>query len=81
MLGLFGGVLGAITSFVVAQFVNQQLDIVLKAQNLATVTIAATPWWLLIGSIGLTIIFGAVSGLYPAYRAARQDPSEILASN
>lgn len=81
MLGLFGGVLGAITSFMVAQFVNQQLDIVLKAQNLATVTIAATPWWLLIGSIGLTIIFGAVSGLYPAYRAARQDPSEILASN
>lgn len=81
LLGLFGGVLGAVTSFIVAQFVNQQLDLVLRAQNLATVSVAVTPWWLLLGSIGLTIIFGAVSGLYPAYRAAKQDPSGILASN
>ncbi len=81
LLGLCGGVIGVGLSFIVAQLVNRQIALLLTAQNLAIVDVVSMPWWLLFGGVGLTVLFGAVSGLYPAYRAAKQDPSAILAQN
>lgn len=39
---------------------------------------AATPWLALLGSLGTTVIVGLVAGLYPAVKAARQQPTAAL---
>ena len=40
---------------------------------------AALPWPALLGGVGVAMLIGAISGLYPAVRAARQSPTEALA--
>lgn len=79
LLGVGGGVLGAGLGYAVSQFVNQRIAELLQSQNLAQIQIPAAPWWLLAGSIALTVLFGALAGLYPALRAAAQDPAKSLA--
>ncbi|NKE56434.1 ABC transporter permease [Lentzea sp. PSKA42] len=40
---------------------------------------AALPWPALLGGVGSAILIGAIAGVYPAVRAARQSPTEALA--
>jgi ABC-type antimicrobial peptide transport system permease subunit len=80
LLGLIGGALGGAVSVGVCQFINQHIAALLQAQNLGAVHVATTPIWLIAAGIGVTLAFGILSGVYPAWRAARQDPSKALAS-
>lgn len=80
LLGLFGGAIGAAAGFGVSTLVNQQIASLLQSQNLAVISIPAAPWWLLAGSVALTVLFAVLAGLYPAGAAARQDPSKSLAA-
>jgi putative ABC transport system permease protein len=80
LLGLIGGLIGAGAGIIVSGFVNQYVNMLLKNQDLALVDIAVIPAWLVIGTVALTSLFGVLAGLYPAYRAARQDPSQALSS-
>ena len=80
LLGFMGGLIGVGVGFIASQFVNQYVNGLLKDQGLALVDIAIIPAWLIVGTIALTTIFGILAGLYPAYRAARQDPSQTLSS-
>ncbi len=77
-LGFLGGIIGTGIGLLVTNFINRHIDGALRAQGLSVTTIAVTPVWLLASSVGLTVIFGIVAGLYPAIRAARQDPSSAL---
>ena len=81
ILGCIGGAIGGLLSMGATNFVNQYIEHILLQQHLTVVTIAVLPWWLLSGGVAVTVIFAIVSGLYPAYRAAKQDPSTILAGN
>lgn len=80
LLGFIGATIGLALGLVATWFVDQHVVALLKAQNLAVVHVATTPWWLLAGGLVVPILFGVISGLYPAYRAAREDPARILAS-
>jgi putative ABC transport system permease protein len=40
---------------------------------------AALPWPALLGGAGSAVLIGAIAGVYPAVRAARQSPTEALA--
>lgn len=80
-LGLWGGVFGAAIGYGISVFVGQKITELLQAQNLAIIQIPAAPWWLLAGSVLLTVLFAVLAGLYPAARAARQDPSKSLAAS
>jgi putative ABC transport system permease protein len=80
MLGFAGGLAGVGIGVVVSRFVNDYVNVLLKNQGLTLVDIAVIPWWLAVGTVLLTTVFGVLAGLYPAYRAARQDPSQILSS-
>jgi ABC-type antimicrobial peptide transport system permease subunit len=79
-LGVIGGVLGAAAGWYASTLVNRRIAEILQTQNLPAVDIAAAPLWLCVGSVVLAVVFAVVAGLYPAWRAARQDPSKILHS-
>jgi putative ABC transport system permease protein len=80
ILGIGGGILGAAAGWYASSLINQRIAQILQAQGLPLVDIAAAPLWLCIGSIILAAAFAVIAGLYPAWRAARQDPSKILHS-
>jgi putative ABC transport system permease protein len=80
LLGLIGGAIGVGLSIIISTFVNQYVNTLLAGQGLALTNIAVLPVWLLIGSIVLMTAFGTLAGLYPAYKAARQDPSQALSA-
>lgn len=80
LLGLVGGILGTAIGLIASTFVNQYVSALLQSQGLTVTNIAIVPWWLIAGTIAITTLFGVLAGLYPAYRAARQDPSQTLSS-
>jgi len=79
-LGLLGGTIGAGVGVAASRLVNDRIALILQAQHLPVVRIATAPVWLIGGSIALTTGFALIAGLYPAFWASRQDPSEILHS-
>lgn len=80
LLGCVGGAIGVGIGFILSKFVNEYITILLKSQGLVLADVAVIPWWLMVGTILLTTLFGILAGMYPAYRAARQDPSRTLSS-
>jgi putative ABC transport system permease protein len=80
LLGMIGGVFGVILGVIACRYINEYTHSLLVSQGLALTSIALTPAWLLFGTVILTTLFGIVAGIYPAYRAAKQDPSTALSS-
>lgn len=78
VMGLIGGVVGVGVSYIAVQLTNEQLRQVLQAQHIAVVNVASLPWWLMGVGVGVTVLFAVIAGLYPALKAARQDPSRAL---
>lgn len=81
ILGLVGGLVGLLLGTLDIWLFNQQVSTLLAAQHLPIQVVANLPWWLAGGTLLLTIVFACLSGLYPAMRAARTDPSQALNSN
>jgi ABC-type antimicrobial peptide transport system permease subunit len=38
------------------------------------------PAWLVLGSLGLALFFTVLSGVFPSFKASRQNPVEVLRS-
>ena len=66
-LSTFGGVIGTLLGFVLAQIISK----------VSPLPAAVQPWSVVIG-IGITALVGLFFGIYPAMRAARLDPIEAL---
>jgi len=78
ILGFIGGIIGVGIGVVASRCVNEYAVTLLKAQNFTLTDIAILPPWLLIAAVAVTTLFGILAGLYPAWHAARQDPSITL---
>lgn len=78
LMGLVGGLIGAGLSLLTVNIANSQLAGLLASQSLAAIRVATAPWWLLVGGVAVTVLFAVAAGLYPAWRAARQEPSLAL---
>lgn len=81
VLGCIGGAIGTALGILISQYVNQHINTLLAAQGLSVTNIAFIPPWLAGAAVLMTTAFGILAGMYPAYRAARVDPSEALRSN
>ncbi len=80
MLGCVGGLIGVGAGVIASSFVNEYMTNLLRAQNFTLTDIAILPPWLLVAAVAVTTLFAILAGLYPAWRAARQDPSITLSS-
>lgn len=79
LLGFIGGIVGVGLGLAAIFTIDQKIALLLKAQNLPVAHIAYIPWWVIAGGVVVPVIFGVIAGLYPAYKAAREDPARILA--
>lgn len=71
LMGVLGGILGIIGGGVLVYYLNDFLS------SRGTVLFTITPRLLVIAIIFSTLL-GVISGLYPAYRAAKMSPMEAL---
>jgi putative ABC transport system permease protein len=77
-MGLMGGVIGVLIGWAIGQVINGGTNIYLRSQQMPAETLWSVPWWLVAGSIILSVLVSLVSGWYPASRAAKLDPVQAL---
>jgi putative ABC transport system permease protein len=74
VIGLIGGAVGILVGYGIAKFIEYIALVQLKTSYLQ----AATPWYLILGSLVFSFLVGAVSGLWPSWRASRIKPVDAL---
>ncbi len=74
LLGLLGGLIGLIIGGAIAQSVAMAAQQFLRT-DLFSVAFDGT---LIAGSLGFSVVLGAIAGLWPAWRAAQLSPIEAL---
>jgi ABC-type antimicrobial peptide transport system permease subunit len=89
LLGFIGWILGIILavamgnliSFVFMAIINSNADWKsnLDSLNLTSFT-PSFPWWLLLGTLGIALLFTILSGVFPAIKASKQNPVDVLRS-
>jgi len=74
LLGLVGGILGVLFGYAT----GKAIEYVAVVQLSTTLLSISTPAYLVVGSLAFAFLAGAVSGLYPAWRAAKIKPVDAL---
>jgi|GEM_PF-577004 len=80
ILGAIGGTVGAAAGWGMSRYISGYVARLLQEQHLPALDIVHVSPIFVAGSVVLAIVLGALSGLYPAWRAARQDPSVALSA-
>lgn len=88
-LGFIGWLLGTLLAVGVGSIISLVFRILIEndeswKSNLESLNITnfgpIFPWWLLLGTLAIAITFTAISGLFPAIRASKQNPVDVLRS-
>jgi len=74
ILGLVGGILGVVLGFAV----NKIIEYIAVVQFSVSYLQTSSPAWLILGSLAFSFLAGALSGLWPAWRATQIKPVEAL---
>lgn len=79
-IGFIGGVLGVLCGFLITLGLGSLINNYLAHQHIvaAKIDLFVMPWWLILGLVSFATLVGLISGLYPAFRAARLDPVDAL---
>ncbi len=78
VIGLVGGVLGALVAVVLARLGNVAVDYLAQGTVGGGLDVFRQDLLAAVGAIALAIVLSTASGLLPALRAARQDPVTAL---
>lgn len=81
ILGLIGAIIGIVIALPLGSIINSYASSLLTQQGLQTTAIAHVTLGLASATLGVTVLFSLIAGLYPAYRAAGTDPSKVLRGN
>jgi putative ABC transport system permease protein len=78
VIGLFGGVIGTLGAVALAQAGNAAVDRLAQSVAGAGIEVFRTDVIIAVVALVVAVVLSTVSGLLPAVRAARQDPSRAL---
>lgn len=78
IIGFLGGLLGLILGWGVTEAANLIINNYMIEDTVSKINLFSFPIWLILGSMGFSILISLFAGLYPAYRAARIDPVDAL---
>ena len=73
-----GGIIGVGLGWTVDKIINFGANIYIERQGGFPAQMFFTPWWLVAGGIGFSILVSLIAGSYPAARAAQVDPIKAL---
>lgn len=74
-IGLLGGLIGAVTAFIVGTLTNPAIS---KALDIGDDRILEFVWWQIAAMIGALVLIAIIAGWLPSRKAARLDPIEAL---
>ncbi len=78
IIGLFGGAVGIITSFVIGQVINYMVYTMAAGSGNASVTIMYFPASLMIFTMAVSVLISLLAGIYPARRSTKISPLDAL---
>ncbi len=78
IIGFLGGLMGVVIGFMGGQFFNWGVNSLAARFGGAKTNLFSYPGWFLVVIVGLSLIIGFFSGIFPARRAAGMDPLEAL---
>jgi putative ABC transport system permease protein len=78
LIGLAGGVIGTLAAVALAQLGNEAVDRLARSVAGAGIEVFQNDFWIALAALVLAVVLSTASGLLPAVRAARQDPSRAL---
>jgi len=78
VIGLWGGLFGLALGWVTSGLINGVVNYFLAKQGVPFINYFSFSWWICVGAVVFAIAVSLVSGIYPAWRAARVDPVRAL---
>ena len=78
LIGLAGGLVGTVAAVALAQLGNEAVDRLAQSVAGAGIDVFRPDFWIGVAALLLAVVLSTGSGLLPAVRAARQDPSRAL---
>lgn len=78
MIGLLGGLSGVGGGYIMSKVVNYGINILARRFGGQSVSIFHAPWWFVVTIVSVSFLVGAITGLYPARRAAHLNPLKAL---
>jgi putative ABC transport system permease protein len=77
-IGLMGGFFGLGLGWVTSGVINRVVNYFLAKQGVPFINYFSFPLWVCAGAVAFSVAVSLVSGIYPAWRAARVDPVVAL---
>ena len=78
VMGFFGGVLGILLGYGAGKLLSLILSSLAWTQGLGAIDIAYLPWGFLVFVLGLSLLVGFGTGIYPAQRATQISALDAL---
>jgi putative ABC transport system permease protein len=78
VIGLAGGLIGALAAVALARLGNTWVDRIAQSVASGGLDVFRPDAWVVVAALVLAVLLSTVSGLLPAVRAARQDPVKAL---
>ncbi len=81
LIGLLGGAIGIAASFIITVAINTSTEQTsFLGMYFSQGMKIEIPVWLALGAIGIAVLVGIASGVYPAYKATKMSPLEAMRS-
>lgn len=78
IISVFGGIAGLILGTILGKLFSLIISLLLVGNNSSPVDISSTPFSFVLGILGLSLITGLLTGLYPAYRSSKISALDAL---